>query len=627
MDNNTQSNVYDKETDVPSQNVSRETSRKDIYAEEKKRRPGLDKVRQKGNITDSDPFDFNNPPLKELYSSFRKGGLTRLESGFNALYLWCYDNYYSSGVPVKNKYKNIYAHPSLWFKNTHHMWKHNKWSIAVKLLEIVPATSSFIQNQKAKRIKARENFWKTFEYSRSAKKAIGALVVLLALGGIVGSLTLWSSSINSRFSKTPALKFYINGSYAGDILSISDAESAKKSIEATLSQSLGTPYYLNCNITYKATTIDKGSNLTQAGISRAFSEVAHHDMMPGYGLYAYDILVAVSSEREWLEESINDVLKLRLGKQMEADDVQRVGINNFDIVQSSFPKEFFNSYEEIRSIFSLEENEQQGANSKKSAAPDYLNISDKTPILSSNGTSAGTSSDVETSVSAANGHLITIETVVTKTVTRSETIPYSTDYIFDDTLAENKRQVSSPGKNGSKTAVYLIEYVDDTEVSRRLLSENIITQPVNQIEIQGTRPLTEEEKRTMSTGTYIYPNPGDISSKYSWRSWGSYYEFHKGIDIVDTTTSDIVASDGGVVIQARNKHDGYGNCVMIQHDDGTVTRYAHNSKVHVQEGQRVAQGELIATMGRTGQATGIHVHFEVLKNGVAVNPMEYLPPR
>ena len=122
-------------TDVREEDVSRETTKNDIFQKRLKKKPQLDKVRQKGNITDDNPFDYNNPTLKELYRNFRSGGLTVVESGFNALYLWCYDNYYSSVVPIKDKYKNIYAHPSSWFKNTHHMWKHNKWSVAVKILE------------------------------------------------------------------------------------------------------------------------------------------------------------------------------------------------------------------------------------------------------------------------------------------------------------------------------------------------------------------------------------------------------------------------------------------------------------------------------------------------------------
>ena len=233
MDNNNKHDRDELGTDVREADVSRETSKNSIYQKQLDKKPQLDKVRKKGNITDDNPFDFNNPSLKELYQNFRNGGLTRLESGFNALYLWCYDNYYSSGVPVKNKYKNIYAHPSSWFKNTHHMWKHNKWSVAVKLLEIVPSVSSLVQKIKLKHGKVKEGFWKTFEYTRSARKAASWLAVLISLAGITAVLASWYVTVNSRFEKTPALELYINGSYAGDVLSISDTEKAKSNISTT----------------------------------------------------------------------------------------------------------------------------------------------------------------------------------------------------------------------------------------------------------------------------------------------------------------------------------------------------------------------------------------------------------
>ena len=139
--------------------------------------------------------------------------------------------------------------------------------------------------------------------------------------------------------------------------------------------------------------------------------------------------------------------------------------------------------------------------------------------------------------------------------------------------------------------------------------------------------MTEDEKLKRSTGTYIYPSQGELSSGHGWRTWGKYNEFHKGIDLRSDKGLVLVASDGGEVIQAKDRGDGYGLCILIKHDDGTITRYAHCSALHVEVGQRVAQGEYIADMGATGQVTGVHVHFEIIKDGVTVNPLEYLIPR
>ncbi len=79
----------------------------------------------------------------------------------------------------------------------------------------------------------------------------------------------------------------------------------------------------------------------------------------------------------------------------------------------------------------------------------------------------------------------------------------------------------------------------------------------------------------------------------------------------------------GVVTYAKDRF-GYGKTVEINHGNGYVTRYAHNQKTLVQPGDTVQKGQPIALMGSTGRSTGPHVHFEVLKNGRAVNPMSFV---
>ncbi len=123
---------------------------------------------------------------------------------------------------------------------------------------------------------------------------------------------------------------------------------------------------------------------------------------------------------------------------------------------------------------------------------------------------------------------------------------------------------------------------------------------------------------------YTWPTRGTLTSGYGWR-WG---RMHRGIDIAAPTGTPIVAAAPGVVTFADWSSGGYGNLVEIKHPNGSLTIYAHNSKILVREGQTVAQGELIAKMGSTGRSTGPHSHFEIHPTGKgAVNPMAYLPSR
>jgi murein DD-endopeptidase MepM/ murein hydrolase activator NlpD len=120
----------------------------------------------------------------------------------------------------------------------------------------------------------------------------------------------------------------------------------------------------------------------------------------------------------------------------------------------------------------------------------------------------------------------------------------------------------------------------------------------------------------------IWPARGSLSSRYG-RRWG---RMHQGIDIAGPIGTPIVAAADGVVIASGYSSGGYGNVVDIEHPDGSVTRYGHNSRLLVGVGQQVKQGQNIAEMGSTGRSTGPHLHFEFHPSGgQAVNPMAYLP--
>ncbi|MEM6251984.1 MAG: peptidoglycan DD-metalloendopeptidase family protein [Cyanobacteria bacterium P01_D01_bin.156] len=123
---------------------------------------------------------------------------------------------------------------------------------------------------------------------------------------------------------------------------------------------------------------------------------------------------------------------------------------------------------------------------------------------------------------------------------------------------------------------------------------------------------------------YIWPTRGTLTSGYGWR-WG---RMHRGIDVAGPVGTPIVSAAAGVVERAGWNSGGYGNLVEVRHADGSMTRYAHNSRIVVRPGQRVSQGQHIADMGSTGYSTGPHLHFEVhIPNQGTINPMAMLPGR
>ena len=131
-----------------------------------------------------------------------------------------------------------------------------------------------------------------------------------------------------------------------------------------------------------------------------------------------------------------------------------------------------------------------------------------------------------------------------------------------------------------------------------------------------------------SVSSFVLPITGAvISSGFGWRVHPVTGErrMHKGVDFAAPTGTPIFAAADGVVTEAGWTNGGYGNIVELRHSDGSVTLYAHTSRVYVSKGQVVNRGRAIAEVGTTGRSTGPHLHFEVQPDGKnAVDPMDYL---
>ncbi len=127
---------------------------------------------------------------------------------------------------------------------------------------------------------------------------------------------------------------------------------------------------------------------------------------------------------------------------------------------------------------------------------------------------------------------------------------------------------------------------------------------------------SKKPKASTNTGNFIWPNDSRrITQYYHWR--------HHAIDIGARTGTPIYAPISGRVVKA-GWSTGYGYNVVIDNGRGIKTRMAHASKLYVKYGQLVKQGEVVAAVGSTGWSTGPHIHFEIIINGVKVNPLNYL---
>lgn len=185
-----------------------------------------------------------------------------------------------------------------------------------------------------------------------------------------------------------------------------------------------------------------------------------------------------------------------------------------------------------------------------------------------------------------------------------------TQYIDNEKWYTGTEKVLQEGTTGRHYVVADIRYRGDKEISREILEEIVLEQSQPRI----------VERGTATPPTYIKPLVGGRFSSPFGSRWG---RMHKGIDWACSVGTTIKASSGGTVSSA-GWVNGYGYCITISHSDGKKTRYAHLSKILVSSGDKVKQGEKIALSGNTGNSTGPHLHFEILVDGVQVNPLKYL---
>jgi murein DD-endopeptidase MepM/ murein hydrolase activator NlpD len=208
-------------------------------------------------------------------------------------------------------------------------------------------------------------------------------------------------------------------------------------------------------------------------------------------------------------------------------------------------------------------------------------------------------------------HIATVEKA-----TYNVTIAHDTERKNNANAYKGIQTIKTKGKNGTTQVVARIVRINGAEMSREILQETITVEPVTEVILVGTKPIPP----TMGDGHFINPCPaGRLTSTFGYR-WG---KMHNGIDLACATGSTIRAADGGTVrFSGWNGEQGY--TIEINHHNGFVTVYAHCSRLLVGVGDKVYEGQTIAKVGSTGYSTGPHLHFEVIKNGINVNPLNYI---
>ena len=181
--------------------------------------------------------------------------------------------------------------------------------------------------------------------------------------------------------------------------------------------------------------------------------------------------------------------------------------------------------------------------------------------------------------------------------------------------------LGGPGPIGGGDAQSIPDFLDELDALLRRLDDRT---PKLQV-IEGVLMSTRLQAEVSPSGRPV--RQGWLSSGFGWRTdpYTGTRSFHRGLDFSGPHRSEVMAVASGVVTRAA-RDAGYGNTIDIDHGGGYATRYAHNDEFLVVVGEKVKKGQPIALLGDTGRSTGPHVHFEVLRHGKAINPIDFVRP-
>ncbi|WP_239432921.1 M23 family metallopeptidase [Sporosarcina sp. ACRSL] len=185
----------------------------------------------------------------------------------------------------------------------------------------------------------------------------------------------------------------------------------------------------------------------------------------------------------------------------------------------------------------------------------------------------------------------------------------------DESVFKGEKRVKQKGTNGKKSVTHLVRKKNGKVIGQSVAEEHVLSEPVHEVTVVGTKVIPSR-----GTGNFAWPADGGYVSSQMGKRWG---RVHQGIDIARPSTRAIFAADNGVVTNV-GYHGTYGNRIIITHNNGYKTLYAHLSSTNVKVGQTVPKGSKIGVMGSTGRSTGTHLHFEVFKNGSNINPLSVL---
>ena len=410
-----------------------------------------------------------------------------------------------------------------------------------------------------------------------------------------------------------------NGNVVDTVASASQARKAAAKLESVTTETLGKSYEIAKDAIHYSTAFVRRSDVTdtttfEQDLAEELGQVTY-----GYSLYIDDELVGSTQYAGALDELLEQIKQM----YVSADTLTVDFVENVRIAEGYVPTESVMNLGTIAELL----------NSTKAGEVTYTVVKGDTwgQIANNNGMTAAELEALNPGYDINRIHIgdaLTLSNAVpylTVKVTERqnyiEDINYDVNYVNDSSMYQGDERIISKGTYGSADTVADVTYVNGEEQERTVISSVTLTDPVAETRARGTKV----RPTWYPTGSFRWPCSGRITSYFGYRNTGirGATSNHKGIDIACARGTPIYAADGGRVTYAGYK-GAMGYVVIIDHNNGYVTYYEHNSSLLVSAGQTVYKGQQIAKAGRSGVASGVHCHFGIQRNGTYVNPLNYL---
>ena len=497
-------------------------------------------------------------------------------------------------------------------RDAHNFPESNRFLIQLVLLawSLLPMLGSMLQEQLLGR---RRRALRAANQRKPRKARRLYPLLFMALGCVVTGVLLYTSIYTEGTIVT------YDGEEIARVASEKTVETAKKNLEKTITRTLGKTYTIDSSVLQCSTEKIQRKELVEADVleEELFDRVGM--VTSAYCLYVDGEFIGATPYEGALEELLEQLHK---------------AVTNEDTISCSFKEEV-----EIKPEYVPTE---KIVNLGHLAETLY---STKTEEVTYEVKKGDTWSEIAEDHGLTNKELLELNPgyninrlQIGEVLTLSASVPYLTvtvqqreryvdevmydiEYTPTGDMYQGDYKVTSPGQYGAADMVANVTYVNGVETERTVLSSVTLREPVTEQRLEGTK----ERPTWHPTGSFRWPVSGRITSYFGGRKspGGIGSTNHKGLDIAAPKGTPVYASDGGTVTYS-GWMSGYGYTVRIDHGNGYVTFYAHNSRLLVSVGQHVHKGQQIAKVGSTGNSTGNHCHFEIRYNGVAKNPLNYL---